>query len=463
MSTVAAYTCRQETLDVINPYDGSLVGQIPKATKIDAEMAIENAVGYDYRLTAWQRYDMLSAFCELLLQHRDEIIKTISLESGKTLKDASVELTRAHQAFLLSAEEAKRIDGQLIPLDAVAGMPQDSAMVMREPVGLVTAITPFNYPLNLVAHKVGPALAANNPVIVKPASSTPLTALRMAQLMYEAGVPFEMLQVLVGDASELGDILVTDNRVKKVSFTGSVEIGKAIFSKAGMKAISMELGGNDPMIVLKDADLDAAIPIAIDGAYGNNGERCTSVKRFIVEDAIADEFIERFIDATRLLRVGDQMDLNTDVGPLINEREALTISQRVQSAVTNGARLRLGGKRSGALLWPVVLDHVDMNNPIVVKETFGPVAPFIRVADFDEAIQVANDSEYGLQAGVFTNDLRKAKRAIREIEAGGVMINKAPGFRAEHLPFGGIKDSGIGREGIKYAVQSMTRIKTAVM
>jgi len=225
----------------------------------------------------------------------------------------------------------------------------------------------------------------------------------------------------------------------------------------------MELGGNDPMIVLSDVNLDEVIPVAIDGAYGNNGERCTSVKRFIVEDAIADEFIERFVVASKQLCVGDQLDPATDIGPLINERAAAEISKRVQDAVKDGAELRLGGKRRGALLWPVVLDHVDMRNPIVTTETFGPVAPFIRVADFDEAIRVANDSSYGLQAGVFTNDLQKAKRAIREIEAGGVMINRAPGFRAEHLPFGGTKDSGMGREGIKYAVQSMTKLKTAVM
>jgi len=461
--TASSATEEQDSLDVTNPYDGSLVGTVIKQSKVDAEMAIVRATCYDYRLNAWQRYEMLHAFCDLLLEHRDEIARTISLESGKTLKDAYIELNRAHQAFLLSAEEAKRINGELVPLDSVVGMPQDSAMVIREPVGLVTAITPFNYPLNLVAHKVGPALAANNPVIVKPASSTPLTALRMASLLYQAGIPHEMLQVLVGDASELGDVLVTDRRVKMVSFTGSVAVGKALCRKVGLKAISMELGGNDPMIVLEDTNLDDVIPVAIDGAYGNNGERCTSVKRFIVEDSIADEFVARFIDASKQLCVGDQLDPETHIGPLIDERAACEILHRVHDAIAEGARLCLGGKRQGALLWPVVLDHVNTRNPVVVEETFGPVAPIIRVADFDEAIRVANDSDYGLQAGVFTNDLRKAKRAIREIEAGGVMINRAPGFRAEHLPFGGVKNSGQGREGIKYAVQSMTRLKTAVI
>lgn len=451
------------TLVVRNPYNNQLIGTLVCDSICSVEQAIEKADAYDFRLTAWQRYEMLHRFCELLLQHADEFTNLISMESGKTLKDARVEVKRAHQAMLVSAEEAKRINGEILPVDAVADMAQGLAMVVREPLGVVAAITPFNYPLNLVAHKVGPALAANNPVIIKPSESTPFTALKMKELLLEAGMPEEMVQVVVGSPVDIVGLLSTDPRVSKISFTGSVEVGRAICRSAGMKRVCMELGGNDPMIVLEDADLDLALPAAIDGAYGNNGERCTSVKRFIVQDAIADEFIERFVDATRTLNVGDQMNPATDIGPLINANAAAAIEERIQAAVRAGATLRHGGQREGALLWPTVLDHVDMKNPIVADETFGPVAPFIRVTDFGAAIDVANDTRFGLQSGIFTNDLNKAMQAISGIRAGAVMINKAPGFRAEHLPFGGIKDSGIGREGIKYAVDAMTQLKTVVM
>lgn len=451
------------TLDVLNPFDGALLRSVPTQSAQDVRRAIDTACGYDFRLSAWERYEILQRLCALLLDDAEEIARTISLESGKTLADARVEVERAHQAFLLSSEEAKRIDGEVVPTDAVAGLPTAWAMVVREPIGLVAAITPFNYPLNLVAHKVGPAIAANNPVIVKPASATPLSALGLRRLLLEAGLPPEMMQVLVGEAEAVGDALASDERVRKVSFTGSVSVGKHICRRAGMKAICMELGGNDPMIILDDADLDRALPIAIDGAFGNNGERCTSVKRLIVDDAIADVFIERFVEAAGRLRVGDQTRPETDVGPLIDVESARTIERRVNASVAAGATLLLGGRREGALYWPTVLDRVTMDSPVVADETFGPVAPVLRVSGLDEAIEVANDTPFGLQSGVFTRSLARAKEAAARIEAGAVMINRAPGFRAEHLPFGGIKDSGIGREGIRYAVESMTRLKTILM
>ncbi len=463
LDTLAKQPALEDTLKVRNPYNNALISTIVKDNALSVSRAIERGVAYDYGLTAWQRYEMLHKFCELLLHHADEIVHTISLESGKTIKDARAELKRAHQAFLISAEEAKRISGEMVPVDAAAGTPAGMAMVLREPLGLVAAITPFNFPLNMIAHKVGPALAANNPVVVKPAESTPLTALKIEELLLQAGVPSEMIQVVVGNPVEMVDQLVSDPRIQKISFTGSVAVGKAICQKAGMKAVCMELGGNDPMIVLEDADLDLALNAGIDGAFGHNGQRCTAVKRFIVHNKIADEFIERFITASKELRVGDQMNENTDIGPLIHSDAAIAIEQRVKKSVAAGAKLLYGGHRNNALLYPTVLDHVDMRNPIVKDETFGPVAPFIRVSDFDEAIQVANDTHFGLQSGVFTKDLDKAMQAIKRIQAGAVMINKPPGFRAEHLPFGGIKDSGIGREGIKYAVESMTHLKTAVI
>ena len=450
-------------LDVRNPYDNTLLKTVSTDNSFSVHKAIRKLQSYDYRLTAWQRYEILQRFSALLLKDKDQLALTISLESGKTLKDAQVEVYRAHQAFLLSSEEAKRICGEVVPLDAVAGMEKGIATVTREPIGIIAAITPFNYPLNLVAHKVGPALAANNPVILKPSESTPLTAMKMHQMLLQAGLPEEMLQLVVGDPVMIVDILCQEKAVRKISFTGSVAVGQNICRKAGLKSVSMELGGNDPMIILADADMDEALSQGIDGAFGNNGQRCTSVKRFIIEQSVADQFIARFVKATETLQVGDQLDPLTDVGPLINVEAADRIEQRILDSIRNGATLRTGGRRRGALLTPVVLDQVDMQHSIVIEETFGPVASFIRVRDFDQAIEVANDTEFALQSGVFTNDLAKAKLAAQRIQAGAVMINRSPGFRAEHLPFGGNKDSGIGREGIKYAVTEMTQLKTVVM
>ncbi len=453
----------QNMLEVHNPFNNELLEILPGDNRLSVLEAISRAEQYDYHLTGWQRYEILNQLCFLIEAHRKELKKIISLESGKTLSDADLEVTRAYQAFLLSAEEAKRINGELVPLDAVVGIEKGLAMVTREPIGIVAAITPFNFPLNLVAHKVGPALAANNPVIVKPSESTPITAIRLMELLHEAGLPEEMMQVVIGEPEWIVDIFCTDHRIRKISFTGSTDTGKKICHKAGLKAVSMELGGNDPMVILSDADIDAAIPIAVDGAYGNNGQRCTSIKRFVIEECIADRFIDRFVDVTRKLRVGDQLDPTVNIGPLINETAAKTVRNRIEATVKDGADLLCGGRRQGALLWPTVLDSVRNNSPLVARETFGPVAPFIRVKDFDQAIDVVNDTSYGLQSGVFTNDLCKAKSAASRIRAGGVMINRAPGFRAEHLPFGGIKNSGVGREGIKYAVDAMTYTKTIVM
>ena len=455
---------QEELLEVCNPYNGELVDTIVKTTVESLTQRIEEATTYDFRLTAWQRYEILHEFSCLLNRRSDEFARLISLESGKTIRDAQVEVNRSYQTFLLSAEEAKRLNGEVLPIDAAAGMNRGLGLVAREPIGPIVAITPFNYPLNLVAHKVGPAIAANNPVIVKPSSLTPLTALKMAKGLFEAGLPEEMLHIVPGDARVLGDELVTHPKVAKVTFTGSAEVGKRNCEKMkGLKAQCMELGGNDPLIVLSDADLDKALPIAVAGALGNNGQRCTSIKRLIIEEEVADEFIERFVEASEALVVGDQLYADTDVGPLITEEAALEIQWKVSGAVINGAKLLCGGRREGALYWPAVLDHVDPRDPLVTTETFGPVAPFIRVRGFREAIEVANATDYGLQAGIFTRNLEHAMEAAKHIQAGAVIINNAPGYRAEHLPFGGVKDSGIGREGVKYAVESMTRLKMTVI
>ena len=289
-------------IDVCNPYDGSVIDTVPFATAAMAGEAVEFADTYDYRLTAWQRYEILHKVYEQVLAASEDLARTIALESGKTLKDAAGEVRRSAQTFLFSAEEAKRITGEILDVDAAQGMSKRMALTFREPVGVVAAISPFNFPLNLVAHKVGPAIAANNPVVLKPASATPLTALRMARMFLDAGLPEEMLQVITGPGGEIGDALVTHPLCRKVTFTGSVPVGKAICAKAGLKATCMELGGNDPLIVLADADLDKAVPAAIDGAFGANGERCTSVKRLIVEEFIATASSSALLPARRSLR-----------------------------------------------------------------------------------------------------------------------------------------------------------------
>lgn len=453
----------QRTTEVRSPYDNKLIDTVPRATAEQVTACISYAASYDFRLSGWERFEILRKVYEGLQRRANEFAATISLESGKTLRDARIEVRRSQQTFLLSAEEAKRLNGDLIPIDAAEGLPKLWGLVVREPIGVVVAIGPFNYPLNLLAHKVGPAIAANNPVVVKPAGSTPLTALKMAELFVDAGLPPEMLQVITGSAAEISDALVLDPRVRKITFTGSVPVGKLLCAKAGLQAICMELGGNDPLIVLNDADLDKCVPIAVVGAFGNNGERCTSIKRIIVEEGIADEFVRRFAAETAKLIVGDPMDPASDIGPLIDEPSAIEIMERISQAIAQGAVLLCGGKRQGTLLWPTVLDRVTSSMAVVVNETFGPVAPVIRVRDFEEAIKVANDSPFGLHSGIFTNNLDKAMQAARRLQAGAVMINQAPGFRAEHLPFGGVKDSGIGREGVKYAVESMTTLKTVLL
>lgn len=444
------------TLEVRNPLNSDLLKVIRCDNRASVQLAISRAAQYDYCLTGWQRYVILKRLCTLIEHCRTELKQIISLESGKTLRDANLEVTRACQVFLLSAEEAKRIRGGLMPPDSFAAVDKGFAMVTREPVGIVAVVTPFNFPLNLVACKVGPALAANNPVIVKPSKSTPVTAMRLVELLREAGLPAEMIQVVVGESEELADIFCTDDRIRKISFTGSAETGKNICHKAGLKPVSLELGGNDSMVILSDADMDMAIPVAVSSAYGNNGERCASVKRFIVEECIADKFIDRFANETRKLRVGDQLDPTVDIGPLINASAAETVQKRIEATIAEGAELRVGGQRKEAHVWPTVLDRVGNDNSVVREETFGPVAPFIRVKDFDQAIDVVNDTAFVLQVGAFTNDLGKAKAAVSRIRASAVMINRAPGYCAEHLPFG-------GTNGCKYAVEAMTYCKTIIM
>lgn len=447
--------------DVINPYDGKVIDTIPIAHRQDAELAIEsanNAKDSLREMSAFKISNKLFNVVEKLKEKRLEFAESLTLEVGKPINEALLEVDRSIETLKLSAEEAKRIYGESVPLDAGMGGKGFFAFTQKEPLGVVAAITPFNYPLNLTIHKIAPAIACKNTVIVKPPTEAPLTVMKFCDLLDEE-FPDGVVNVIPGYGSEVGDHLVISPDVNKISFTGSVTTGLMISQKAGMKKVTLELGGNDPTVILKDADLDKAVKGIINGAFLNAGQVCMGVKRVIVEDEIADEFAEKLVEATQKLVMGNPMDSKTTLGTLISEKAAIQVEETVNNAVREGAKILTGGNRDGAFYEATVIDNVAPEMDLVENETFGPVAPIIRVKNIDEAIEVANDTEYGLQAGVFTADYASAMRCAQEIEAGTVFINKQSTFRTDNMPFGGFKNSGIGKEGIKYAVDEMTKTK----
>ena len=447
--------------DVINPYDGKVIDTIPIAHRQDAELAIEsanNAKDSLREMSAFKISNKLFNVVEKLKEKRLEFAESLTLEVGKPINESLLEVDRSIETLKLSAEEAKRIYGESVPLDAGMGGKGFFAFTQKEPLGVVAAITPFNYPLNLTIHKIAPAIACKNTVIVKPPTEAPLTVMRFCDLLDEE-FPDGVVNVIPGYGSEVGDHLVISPDVNKISFTGSVTTGLMISQKAGMKKVTLELGGNDPTVILEDADLDKAVKGIINGAFLNAGQVCMGVKRVIVEDEIADEFAEKLVKATQKLVMGNPMDSKTTLGTLISEKAAIQVEETVNNAVREGAKILTGGNRDGAFYEATVIDNVAPDMDLVENETFGPVAPIIRVKNIDEAIEVANDTEYGLQAGVFTADYASAMRCAQEIEAGTVFINKQSTFRTDNMPFGGFKNSGIGKEGIKYAVDEMTKTK----
>ena len=447
--------------DVINPYDGKVIDTIPIAHRQDAELAIEsanNAKDSLREMSAFKISNKLFNVVEKLKEKRLEFEESLTLEVGKPINESLLEVDRSIETLKLSAEEAKRIYGESVPLDAGMGGKGFFAFTQKEPLGVVAAITPFNYPLNLTIHKIAPAIACKNTVIVKPPTEAPLTVMKFCDLLDEE-FPDGVVNVIPGYGSEVGDHLVISPDVNKISFTGSVTTGLMISQKAGMKKVTLELGGNDPTVILEDADLDKAVKGIINGAFLNAGQVCMGVKRVIVEDEIADEFAEKLVKATQKLVMGNPMDSKTTLGTLISEKAAIQVEETVNNAVREGAKILTGGNRDGAFYEATVIDNVAPDMDLVENETFGPVAPIIRVKNIDEAIEVANDTEYGLQAGVFTADYASAMRCAQEIEAGTVFINKQSTFRTDNMPFGGFKNSGIGKEGIKYAVDEMTKTK----
>ena len=453
-------TC-DDLLEVKNPYDGEVIDTVPIAHRQIAQMAIESANDAKELLTemsAFKVSNKLFNVVEMLEEKREEFARLLSLEVGKPINEALVEVDRSIETLRLSAEEAKRIYGESVPLDAGLNGKGFFAFTQRLPLGVVAAITPFNYPLNLTIHKIAPAIACKNTVIVKPPTEAPLAVMKFCELLNEE-FPEGVVNVVTGYGSEVGDYLVCSADVDKISFTGSVTTGLMISQKAGMKKVTLELGGNDPVIVLNDADIGKAVKGVINGAFLNAGQVCMGVKRVIVEEDVADEFCEKLVEETEKLVMGNPLDESTTLGTLINEKAAMQVEETVNNAVASGAKILTGGVRNGAFYEATVIDNVVPEMDLVIRETFGPVAPIIRVENLDEAIEVANATEYGLQAGVFTSHYPSAMRCAQEIEAGTVFVNKQSTFRTDNMPFGGFKSSGVGKEGIKYAVEEMTKTK----
>ncbi len=453
---------RERVIEVRHPYTGERVGTVPKATPADVKRALAIARGYRATLTRHERYGILMKAGAIIASRREDLARLITLESGLCLKDSRYEVGRASDVLLFAANQALVDEGQVFSCDLTAHGKSRKVYTLREPLlGAIAAITPFNHPLNQVIHKVAPAVATNNRMVLKPSEKTPLTAFALADVLYEAGLPPEMLSVLTGDPAEIADELLTGADVDLVTFTGGVSIGKYIAAKAVYKRQVLELGGNDPIIVLEDADLEEAATLAAKGSYANSGQRCTAVKRMLVQDSIADRFVELLVEKTRAVNYGDPFDPSTDMGTVIDEPSARRFEKLVSAAVASGAKLLIGNVRRGALYAPTVLDRVMPDMQVVRHETFGPVSPVIRFKTVEEAIRVANGTAYGLSSSICTNRLDLATRFIQELHVGSVNIREVPGYRLEMTPFGGIKDSGLGyKEGVLEAMRSFCNTKT---
>jgi len=452
-----------EVIEVVNPYTGARVATVPAASPAQVAEAFRIGRAYKPRLSRYDRQRILLRTAELLAARREEIARLITAESGLCLKDSLYEVGRACDVYALAGQLAIRDDGEAYACDVTPQGKARRIFTIRTPLlGCISAITPFNHPLNMISHKIAPAIATNNRVVAKPTELTPLTALLLADILYEAGLPPQMLSIVTGSPRTMGDAMIADPNADLVTFTGSVRVGRHIAAHAGYKRLVLELGGNDPLIVMEDADLDKAAELAVQGATRNSGQRCTAVKRILVVESVADAFVELVLAKARKLVCGDPMDPGTDVGTVIHEQAARTFQARVEDAVAQGAVLLHGNDRRGALYPPTVVDRVPHTCELVREETFGPVIPVIRCPDdVSEVIRISNSTAYGLSSGVCTNRLDYITRFIDELEVGTVNVWEVPGYRIEMSPFGGIKDSGLGyKEGVWEAMKSYTNIKT---
>jgi len=453
---------RQERIEVRDPFDNSFVDTVPSASREDAELSLAAAVrGFEItkRMTVYDRAQVLYKAADIISSQLEDYARTIAREGSKTIREARHEVHRCTNTLTVAAEESKRILGETIPFDSFPGGEQRKGYYYRFPIGVVLAITPFNDPLNLAAHKLAPAIAAGNSVILKPATTTPLSAIRLVETLIQAGMPPEGIQLITGHGSAIGDVLVSDDRVRMVSFTGGIDAGKRIASLAGIKKLAMELGSNSPVIVWKDANLDLAVESSVCGAFWAAGQNCIGVQRLLVHEAIYDRFKRKFVDRILKYKIGDKLREETDMGPLITQTEAERVEAWVNEAVGEGADLLCGGRRRDALYEPTVLENVPKSARIHREEVFGPTVNLSPINDLEQAIEEANSLPYGLLAAIFTRDVEVAFKAAYELDCGGVMINDSTAYRLDSMPFGGIKYSGLGREGLKFSLQEMTEPK----
>ena len=452
----------ERVIEVRYPYTGEVVATVPRATVEDVRRAFRIAKQYKPKLTRHERYRILMRAGDIIAARRDEIARMITLESGLCLKDTIYEVGRASDVLLFSAQQALVDDGQVFSCDLTHHGKSRRVYTVREPLqGAISAITPFNHPLNQVIHKVAPSIATNNRMVLKPTEKTPLAALLLADVLYEAGLPPEMLSVITGDPKEIADEMLTNPDADMVTFTGGVAVGKYIAAKAVYKRQILELGGNDPLVVMDDADVAKAAELAANGSYKNSGQRCTAVKRILVHEKIASAFTEILVQKTKQWSYGDPLDPKVDMGTVINEASATHFESLVNDAVAQGARLLAGNQRSGAQFSPTVIDRVRSDMDVVKHETFGPVSPVMTFGSVDEAIALVNSTAYGLSSGVCTNRMDDIMRFVRELQVGSVNIWEVPGYRLEVTPFGGIKDSGLGyKEGVQECCKSFTTLKT---
>jgi acyl-CoA reductase-like NAD-dependent aldehyde dehydrogenase len=449
-------------LEVKNKYNGETIGVLPTARREDLDAAIsaaQRAAPLMAEMPAYKRSEILARTATLLRERGDDIARTIAAEAGKALKFARSEVDRGINTFTIASEEAKRLHGETIPLDAIAAGEGYFGFWARRPVGVIAGISPFNFPLNLVAHKVAPALAAGNTLVLKPASTTPLTAVKLCQILQEAGLPAGAINLVVGSGGTVGEWLITDPRVDKIIFTGSPDVGRHITSVAGIKKVTLELGNNSPVVIAPDADLDFVAKRCAVGAFYNSGQVCISVQRIYSQKQVYEPFIEKFIKASESMVVGDPLDERVDVGPMIDSKEIDRIEEWVKEAQVAGAKVLTGGKRAGMIYYPTVLNEVTPEMKVVAEETFAPIASVISCDDFEESLRQANDTKFGLQVGVFTMDVNRVFKAIKRLNFGGVIINDTPAFRADHMPYGGNRQSGLGREGVRFAMEDMTNIQ----
>ena len=460
------WTAGAGTIPVLNPYDGSEVDTVPRASSADIDRAIGFAVLGAEKLKATSGYErsaLLMRAAQLMEERLEDLARTITLEEGKVIGEARIEVDRARETIVCSAEEAKRLGSEVVPLDGAPGAGNRFGFTLRVPCGVVLAVTPFNFPLNLVCHKIGPAFAAGNSAILKPATDTPLVALKFAKLLLDAGLPPESIQVVTGSGGELGRQLCSDPRIRKISFTGSRDVGETICRTAGLKKVTMELGSNSPVIVLPDADIEKAANAIVATGYANAGQVCISAQRILTHEKVYGDLLDCLEPRVGALSTGNPLDESVRVGPMVRESDAERVQQWIGDAAAAGGRLLTGGGRDGAIVEPAIVADVSKDMRISCDELFGPAVGLTRVESVDEAIACANDTNYGLSAAVFTENLDNAMRFAREVESGNIHINWGSQWRADLMPYGGLKESGFGKEGPRYAIEEMTETKMVVM